>query len=32
LGKFADLSPEALDSLIDEAVTATRLADAAKGG
>ncbi len=31
-GKFADLSPEALDSLIDEAVAATRHAGAAKAG
>ena len=29
-GKFADLSPEALDSLLDEAATATRQADAPK--
>ena len=29
-GKFADLSPEALDSLTDEAVTAARKADAPK--
>jgi ribbon-helix-helix protein len=28
--KFADLSPEALDSLLDKAVTATRQADAPK--
>ncbi len=31
-GKFADLAPEALDSLIDEAVAATRQARAAKAG
>jgi Ribbon-helix-helix domain len=31
-GKFADLSPEALDSLTDEAVTATRKADAPNAG
>jgi hypothetical protein len=31
-GKFADLPPEALESLIDEAVTATRQADAPKTG
>jgi len=31
-GKFADLPPEALESLIDEAVTATRQADAPKAG
>ena len=29
-GQFADLSPEALDSLLDEAVTAVRQADAPK--
>jgi len=31
-GRFSDLAPEALDSLLDEAVTATRQADAAKAG
>jgi Ribbon-helix-helix domain len=31
-GKFADLSPQALDSLLDEAVTATRQAGAPKAG
>ncbi|MGO4870520.1 MAG: ribbon-helix-helix domain-containing protein [Roseiarcus sp.] len=31
-GKFADLSPEALERLIEEAVTATRRAGAAKAG
>jgi hypothetical protein len=30
--KFADLTPEALESLLDEAVTATREADAPKAG
>jgi hypothetical protein len=29
-GKFSDLSPEALDELLDEAVNATREADAGK--
>jgi hypothetical protein len=31
-GKFADLSPEALDCLLDEAVIAARQADAPKAG
>jgi Ribbon-helix-helix domain len=31
-GKFADLAPEALDALLDEAVTATRHATAPKAG
>jgi hypothetical protein len=31
-GKFADLSPEALDSLIDEAVASTRRAGGARSG
>jgi hypothetical protein len=31
-GKFADLPSEALESLLDEAVTAAREADAAKAG
>jgi len=31
-GKFSDLAPEALDALLDEAVTATRQADAGKAG
>jgi len=31
-GKFADLPPEEPDSLLDEAVTATRQADAPKAG
>lgn len=30
--KFADMSPEALESLLDEAVAATRQADAPKAG
>ena len=31
-GTFSDLAPEALDSLLDEAVTTTRQAHAAKAG
>jgi hypothetical protein len=31
-GKFADVTPEALESLLDEAVTATRQAKAPKAG
>jgi len=31
-GKFSDLPPEALQSMIDEAVAATRLAHASKTG
>lgn len=31
-GKFADLAPEALDALLDEAVTATRQAITLKAG
>ncbi|MGP0059167.1 MAG: ribbon-helix-helix domain-containing protein [Beijerinckiaceae bacterium] len=31
-GKFADMPPEALESLLDEAVTATRQAKAPKAG
>jgi hypothetical protein len=31
-GKFADLPPETLESMIDEAVTATRQANAPKAG
>jgi hypothetical protein len=31
-GKFSDLAPEALDSLLDEAVAATRQAGAGKAG
>lgn len=31
-GKFTDMAPDALDALIDEAVTATRQADAVRVG
>jgi hypothetical protein len=31
-GKFSDLEPQALDALIDEAVSATRKANASKAG
>ncbi len=31
-GKFGDMSPEALGSLLDEAVTATRQTNAQQGG
>ena len=31
-GKFSDLAPEALEALIDEAVTATRQAQTSKAG